>query len=74
MDLRTWVALGARLNAQGVVEAIPWQEWQKLREELRGLEAKQIKEKGNEETGKGGSHVSRITFYPNGNKLFRPFH
>jgi eukaryotic-like serine/threonine-protein kinase len=38
MELRTWVALGARLNAQGIVEAIPWGEWQELRKELRGLE------------------------------------
>jgi WD40 repeat protein len=34
MELRTWVALGARLDAAGGVEAIPWQEWQQLRDEL----------------------------------------
>jgi WD domain, G-beta repeat len=38
MELRTWLALGARFNAQGIVEAIPWGEWQELRKELRGLE------------------------------------
>src|SRR5262249_12278358 len=27
--------LGARLNERGTAEAIPWQEWQKLRAELR---------------------------------------
>jgi hypothetical protein len=36
MELRTWVALGARLDAQGVAEVIPWQEWQQLRAVLRG--------------------------------------
>jgi WD40 repeat protein len=40
MELRTWVTVGARLTAQGAVEAIPWQEWQRLREELRALEAR----------------------------------
>jgi WD40 repeat protein/serine/threonine protein kinase len=35
MRRRTHVALGARLNAQGVVEAIGWKEWQRLRDELR---------------------------------------
>jgi WD40 repeat protein/serine/threonine protein kinase len=35
MKRRTHLALGARLNGQGVVEAIPWQEWQQLRDELR---------------------------------------
>jgi hypothetical protein len=39
MELRTWVTVGARLTAQGTVEAIPWHEWQGLREELRALEA-----------------------------------
>jgi eukaryotic-like serine/threonine-protein kinase len=38
MQLRTWVELAARQNAQGEVEAVPWQEWRVLREELRGLE------------------------------------
>jgi WD40 repeat protein len=40
MELRTWVTVGARLTAQGTVEAIPWHEWQGLREELRALEAR----------------------------------
>jgi WD40 repeat protein len=35
MKHSTHVALGARLNAQGVVEAIGWQEWQQLRDQLR---------------------------------------
>jgi WD40 repeat protein len=35
MELRTWVALGARLNREGVVQAIPWQEWRQLRDRLR---------------------------------------
>jgi len=38
MQLRTWVALGARHGAGGEVEAIPWQEWRALRAELRALE------------------------------------
>ena len=36
-ELRTWISLGARLNAQGAPEAIPWKEWQKLRDELKML-------------------------------------
>jgi WD40 repeat protein len=40
MELRTWVALGSRLNAQGDVEAIPWQEWRGFREELQALAAR----------------------------------
>jgi WD40 repeat protein len=36
MELRTWVALGARRKA-GAVEAIPWEEWQGLRAELKDL-------------------------------------
>jgi WD40 repeat protein len=35
MRRRTHLALGARLNEQGVVEAIGWKEWQRLRDELR---------------------------------------
>jgi WD40 repeat protein len=31
MELRTWIALGARLSEQGIVEAIPWEQWQELR-------------------------------------------
>jgi WD40 repeat protein len=38
MQLRTWVATGAR-RSNGEVAAIPWQEWQKLRDELRNLSA-----------------------------------
>jgi WD40 repeat protein len=34
MKRRTHLALGARLNEQGVVEAIPWQEWQQLRDQV----------------------------------------
>ena len=33
MRLKTWVATGLRQTASGV-EAIPWDEWQKLRERL----------------------------------------
>jgi hypothetical protein len=40
MELRTWVAVGSRLNAQGDVEAIPWQEWRQFREELQALVAR----------------------------------
>jgi WD40 repeat protein len=36
IQLRTWVALGARLGTDGTVEAISWQEWQRLRRELTG--------------------------------------
>jgi WD40 repeat protein len=35
MELRTWVALGARLDGQGVARPIPWEEWRRLREELQ---------------------------------------
>ncbi len=35
MRRRTHVALGARLNAHDAVEAIPWQEWQQLRDRGR---------------------------------------
>jgi WD40 repeat protein/tRNA A-37 threonylcarbamoyl transferase component Bud32 len=31
MELRTWRALGARLNDQGVVEPFSWRQWQELR-------------------------------------------
>jgi WD40 repeat protein/serine/threonine protein kinase/tetratricopeptide (TPR) repeat protein len=34
MQLRTWVALGAQHNEHGEATAIPWQKWQKFREEL----------------------------------------
>jgi len=37
MQVRTWVALGAQRNDQGEVTAIPWEQWQALREELRSL-------------------------------------
>ena len=37
MQLQTWVALGAQRNDQGQVIPIPWEYWQKLREELRSL-------------------------------------
>jgi WD40 repeat protein/serine/threonine protein kinase len=39
MQQRTALALGARLNAQGLVETIPWQEWQKLRKVQKLREA-----------------------------------
>jgi WD40 repeat protein/serine/threonine protein kinase len=42
MQLRTWVALGARHGADGEVEAIPWHEWQELREDLRFREQQGI--------------------------------
>jgi WD40 repeat protein len=35
MEIRTWVALGAQRNEQGEETTIPWQQWQKLREELQ---------------------------------------
>ena len=35
MELRTWLALGARLNEQGTIEALSWQSWQAVRDELR---------------------------------------
>ena len=34
MQQRTALALGARLNAHGLVETIPWQEWQQLHTRL----------------------------------------
>jgi len=37
MQLRTWVDLVARLNDQGVLEPIPWEEWRRLRDELTAL-------------------------------------
>lgn len=37
MELLTWVALGARLDAEGIWEAIPAVEWQRLRQQLRQL-------------------------------------
>jgi WD40 repeat protein len=40
MELRTWVALGARLDAQGVAAAIPWHEWRTFREELRSIDTR----------------------------------
>jgi WD40 repeat protein len=46
MELRTWLAVAARLNPQGIVEAIPWQEWQRLAAELRELTAQQSRGKG----------------------------
>jgi WD40 repeat protein len=39
MELRTWVALGARLNGRGGVEAIHRKEWRRLRRKLQTLEA-----------------------------------
>lgn len=39
MELRTWLAVAARLNVQGVAEVIPWQEWQSLAAELCELRA-----------------------------------
>jgi hypothetical protein len=36
MELSTWVALGTRVDARGgAAESIPWEEWSRLREELR---------------------------------------
>src|SRR5205807_312477 len=43
-ELRTWVELGARLSAQGGVEAIPRLEWQKMREELQAISEGRIAE------------------------------
>lgn len=37
--LRTAVALGARLDAQGTLEAIPWTEWQRMRKALSERES-----------------------------------
>ena len=39
MQLRTWIDLAVRLNDQGVVEPIPWEEWRELRDELNRLRA-----------------------------------
>jgi WD40 repeat protein/serine/threonine protein kinase len=44
MQLQTWVALGAKRNKQGQVTTIPWEQWQKLRQELH-------KQFGQAETG-----------------------
>ena len=40
MELRTWVALGAKLNDQGTVVPIGWKEWCRYRDELDELEKK----------------------------------
>jgi WD40 repeat protein len=34
IELRTWLAIAARINDQGVMEPIAWSEWQRLRDEL----------------------------------------
>ncbi len=34
MNQRTWVTTGARLDASGSVEVIPWREWRAIRDEL----------------------------------------
>ena len=33
-ELRTWVALGDRLNELGTFEPVPWREWQAMRDKL----------------------------------------
>jgi WD40 repeat protein len=40
MELRTWLALGVRLDAQGGWQSIPGPEWRALRRELRALEGR----------------------------------
>jgi WD40 repeat protein len=40
MELRTWLSLGVRLDAQGAWQPIPGAEWQALRRELDALEAR----------------------------------
>jgi WD40 repeat protein len=35
MQIRTWVALDAKREENGEVKIIPWQQWQKYREELK---------------------------------------
>jgi WD40 repeat protein len=37
VQLRTWVALGAQHDRQGQIIPIPWDQWQKLHEELYSL-------------------------------------
>jgi tetratricopeptide (TPR) repeat protein len=41
MQLRTWVALRAQHNEQGEVTAIPSDQWEKLREELRSYKVRE---------------------------------
>src|SRR5207244_2214523 len=36
MERRTALALGARLNPQGLIQAMPWHEWQSLRKAHAG--------------------------------------
>ena len=36
-SLRTWLALGARIADGNEIQAIPWQDWQNLRDELRQI-------------------------------------
>jgi WD40 repeat protein/tetratricopeptide (TPR) repeat protein len=38
MQLRTWLALGARHDPDGDVQTIGWEEWPRLREELQHLQ------------------------------------
>jgi WD40 repeat protein/Flp pilus assembly protein TadD len=40
VELRTWVALGARLDSQGGVEGIPSPEWHRLAGQLRAIRAR----------------------------------
>ncbi|MEO2006081.1 MAG: hypothetical protein ABGY41_18505, partial [Candidatus Poribacteria bacterium] len=42
MRLRTWIDLAMRLNAQGVVEPITWEEWRELRDALQELRANDV--------------------------------
>ncbi len=40
MQIRTWVALGAHRDQRRETAAIPWKQWQKLRQELRAFEVR----------------------------------
>jgi WD40 repeat protein/serine/threonine protein kinase/tetratricopeptide (TPR) repeat protein len=42
MQLRTWLALGVRHDPNGNVHTIGWQEWPRLREELKHLQRNRI--------------------------------
>ena len=46
MELRTWTALGVRINDRGTTEPIPWREWQRLRARLARLDGRDTAPRG----------------------------
>jgi WD40 repeat protein len=63
MELRTWVELGARLDAQGNPVAIPWQQWCAYRDELRAIDSQKARAEYRDPwwvwSGQGQSHARR---------------